>query len=49
MSGFGFGLPLSRLYCNYFQGDLQLIPYEGTGTDAIVYINKLDKVKERLL
>lgn len=40
MSGLGYGLPLSRLYCRYFYGDLQLISYEGIGTDAIIFINK---------
>ncbi len=49
MNGFGFGLPLSRIFCRYFYGDLQLIPYEGVGTDAIIYINKLKDSKERLI
>ena len=40
MSGLGYGLPLSRLYCRYFYGDLQLISYDGIGTDAIIFINK---------
>ena len=49
MNGFGFGLPLSRIFCRYFQGYLHLIPYEGVGTDVVIYINKLHKSKERLI
>ena len=41
LAGYGYGLPLSRLYVNYFQGKLIIIPYNGIGTDAIVYINKM--------
>ena len=45
-AGFGHGLPLSRLYAKYFGGELQLIPFEGVGTDAFVYINKLGDSSE---
>ena len=48
MSGLGYGLPLSRLYCKYFQGDLKLIPYEGIGTDALIFINKLGNKDEKI-
>lgn len=37
-AGFGYGLPISRLYARYFQGDLQLYSMEGSGTDAIVHL-----------
>ena len=48
MSGYGHGLPLARLYAKYFNGDLQIIPYYGFGTDAIVYINKIGNQYEKI-
>ena len=31
MAGLGFGLPVSRLYAQYFGGDVQLVSMEGHG------------------
>jgi len=48
MAGFGHGLPLSRLYCRYWGGDLTMMSMEGFGTDAYVHIHKLGNRDERL-
>ncbi|KNC83350.1 hypothetical protein SARC_04402 [Sphaeroforma arctica JP610] len=49
LAGFGYGLPISRLYARYMGGELKIVSMEGYGTDAFVYLlASADKAEEVL-
>ncbi|KAF6172233.1 hypothetical protein GIB67_024855 [Kingdonia uniflora] len=48
MAGYGYGLPISRLYARYFGGDIQIISMEGYGTDAYLHLSRLGDSQEPL-
>lgn len=49
LAGYGYGLPISRLYARYLHGDLVISSMEGYGTDAIVYLKVLSSEANELL
>ena len=49
LAGLGYGLPISRAHARYFGGDLQVISMEGYGTDAFLYLSRLNHHDEPLL
>ncbi|KAJ8623550.1 hypothetical protein MRB53_032079 [Persea americana] len=48
MAGYGYGIPISRLYARYFGGDLQILSMEGYGTDAYLHLSRLGDSQEPL-
>ncbi|WOL00265.1 pyruvate dehydrogenase (acetyl-transferring) kinase, mitochondrial [Canna indica] len=48
MAGYGYGLPICRMYARYFGGDLQIISMEGYGTDAYLHLSRLGDSQEPL-
>uniref|UniRef100_A0A224XDQ5 Protein-serine/threonine kinase n=1 Tax=Panstrongylus lignarius TaxID=156445 RepID=A0A224XDQ5_9HEMI len=49
LAGYGYGLPISRLYARYFHGELSLLCCDGLGTDAIIYLKALSNEANEVL
>ncbi|XP_022187266.2 pyruvate dehydrogenase (acetyl-transferring) kinase, mitochondrial [Nilaparvata lugens] len=49
LAGYGYGLPISRLYARYFHGELSLLSCDGYGTDTIIYMKALSNEANELL
>uniref|UniRef100_A0A803KU50 Protein-serine/threonine kinase n=1 Tax=Chenopodium quinoa TaxID=63459 RepID=A0A803KU50_CHEQI len=49
MAGYGYGLPISRLYARYFGGDLQIISMEGYGAALRSDLEKASAQRRKLL
>eukprot|EP00041_Stephanoeca_diplocostata_P024362 m.616058 g.616058 ORF g.616058 m.616058 type:complete len:134 (+) comp22511_c0_seq13:1952-2353(+) len=48
LAGLGFGMPMSKMYCEYFGGSLQIQSMHGYGTDAYVTLTNLSHGAHRL-
>ncbi|KAI8873683.1 alpha-ketoacid dehydrogenase kinase [Ramicandelaber brevisporus] len=48
MAGLGFGLPMARVYCRYFGGDLKLVSMEGLGCDLFIKLPSLSRESEAI-
>jgi len=48
LAGYGVGLTLSKLYAQYFGGDLKIRSLDGFGTDVYLHLNRLGTCCENL-
>ncbi|KAG0036840.1 26S proteasome regulatory subunit 7 [Podila clonocystis] len=48
IAGLGFGLPLTRIYAQYFGGNMHLISLQGYGCDVFLKLKQIDESLEDL-
>ncbi|KAF9121714.1 hypothetical protein BGX30_002409 [Mortierella sp. GBA39] len=48
IAGLGFGLPLTRIYAQYFGGDMQLVSLQGYGCDVFLKLKQIDEALDDL-
>jgi len=48
LAGFGYGLPIARLYSQYLGGGLKLMSMEGYGCDVYIYLSRRSDSSEPL-
>lgn len=49
IAGMGYGLPISRAYCRFFGGDIDVMSMEGHGTDVFVYLKRINTTNDPAL
>ncbi|KAF9571341.1 hypothetical protein EC968_000714 [Mortierella alpina] len=48
IAGLGFGLPLTRIYAQYFGGNMHLVSLQGYGCDVFLKLKQIDETLEDL-
>ncbi|KAF9581225.1 hypothetical protein BGW38_001845 [Lunasporangiospora selenospora] len=48
IAGLGFGLPLTRIYAQYFGGDMQMVSLQGYGCDVFLKLKQIDETLDDL-
>ncbi|KAF9103153.1 hypothetical protein BGX29_003711 [Mortierella sp. GBA35] len=48
IAGLGFGLPLTKIYAQYFGGDMHLVSLQGYGCDVFLKLKQIDETLDDL-
>eukprot|EP00126_Sphaerothecum_destruens_P007244 Sdes_comp19759_c0_seq1m11795 len=49
MAGLGFGMPMTRVYANYFGGSVELCSLDGLGSDVFLRLNHIGDSPEHIV